>query len=515
MCSLCFCFFYSDSPNSYEEAIRCTNKKYWINAIKDELNNLYSNKIMTFVPKVPPGKNIISTKWVFATKRDSNNFIYKYKARLIARGFRQKWGIDYDLTYSPTLNIDSLKLIFALSAAFHWDIFQLDIKAAYLNAPLDKDIYTTIPKGDINFERGYWKLNKALYGLKQSGRQWYETIRKFLISNNFEQIKAEQCIFKYTVYNITKCIIGLYVDDMVIAGETKYIKEIITKIKRKFKISNCGPIEYILGIKVEKQNNSYIISQKSYIENMLDKFNINNTRKRKTPCTGDNDISENKKPFDKTTYKSAIGSLIYLSKCTRPEISFAVNKASRKCEQPTISDWNKVINILKYINSTKDYKIKYDGKGELVAYTDSDFAGDKTDRKSTSGGIILMGNSPICWISKKQSCVATSTAEAEYISTSESVKKILWLRNIIKEILNKKLNITIYTDNQASKCIMENGEINTKLKHIDVRYHFNRDNILKKRINLKYIDTENMLADILTKDSNGTKIQRFTNNIFI
>jgi len=126
-----------------------------------------------------------------------------------------------------------------------------------------------------------------------------------------------------------------------------------------------------------------------------------------------------------------------------------------------------------------------------------------------------MGKSPICWISKKQTCVATSTAEAEYISTSENVKKILWIRNIIKEILNKKLNITIYTDNQASKCIMENGEINTKLKHIDVRYHFNRDNILKKRINLKYIDTENMLADILTKDSNGAKILKFTNNIFI
>jgi len=114
---------YSDSTNSYDEAISCKNKNHWINAIKDELNNLYSNKIMTFFPKVPPGKNIISTKWVFATKKDSNNFMYKYKARLVARGFRQKWGIDYDLIYSPTLNIDSLKFIFALSAAFHWDIF--------------------------------------------------------------------------------------------------------------------------------------------------------------------------------------------------------------------------------------------------------------------------------------------------------------------------------------------------------------------------------------------------------
>ena len=115
-----------------------------------------------------------------------------------------------------------------------------------------------------------------------------------------------------------------------------------------------------------------------------------------------------------------------------------------------------------------------------------------------------------CW------SAATSTAEAEDISTSENIKKILWIRNIIKEILNKGITIKIYTDNQASKKIMENGEINTsKLKHISVRYHFNRDNIAKKKVKLEYIDTENMLADILTKDSNGPKIQKFTNNIFI
>jgi len=154
-------------------------------------------------------------------------------------------------------------------------------------------------------------------------------------------------------------------------------------------------------------------------------------------------------------------------------------------------------------------------RGSFVAYTDSDFAGCLEDRKFTSGGIILMGTSPICWLSKKQTSVATSTAEAEYISTSENIKKILWIRNIIKEILNKWITVKIYTDNQASKKIMENRETNTKLKHISVRYHFNRDNIAKKKVKLEYIDTENMLADILTKDSNGPKIQKFTNNIFI
>ena len=150
-------------PKTYSQAINCIDKHYWINAINDELNNLYSNNIMTFVKHVPYNKTIISTRWVFTIKTDSEGNIIKFKARLVARGFNQKFGIDYDLTYSPTLNIDCLKLLLAIAAKYKWSVHQLDIKAAYLNADLDHDIYVTIPPGDTNFGKGYWKLNKAYY----------------------------------------------------------------------------------------------------------------------------------------------------------------------------------------------------------------------------------------------------------------------------------------------------------------------------------------------------------------
>ena len=219
--------------------------------------------------KVPRNKNIISTKWVFSVKRDSNGKVSRYKARLVARGFRQKKGIDYQLTYSPTLNIDGLKFIIALAAKCKWNMYQLDIKAAYLNAPLDKDIYTNIPLGDSNFGGGYWKLNKALYGLKQSGRQWNKTIDKFLRKNNFKPLKSEPCIYIYRENKKTKCIIGLYVDDMVICGENSIISNIILIIKEKFKISNCEKINYILGIKIVQENFTYTISQENYVKNLL------------------------------------------------------------------------------------------------------------------------------------------------------------------------------------------------------------------------------------------------------
>jgi len=504
----------TDSPLTYNDAINRRDHKEWEKAIKDELENLYNNKIFTLVDHVPKGKNLITTKWVFTNKRDAENNIIKRKARVVARGFKQKKGIDFELTYSPTLNIDALKLIISLSSSLNWDIMQLDIKAAYLNAKLDTDIYITIPPGDPYFGRGYWKLNKALYGLRQSGRQWNITITDFLIEKGYKQLTSEKCIFGKFKNNRLTSIIGLYVDDMVITGEKEEIKNIIKKIKNNFKISKAEPINYILGIKVEKEDNKYYISQTGFIEKLLKSFNIQYTRKTYTPCVGDNTKSENDKPFNITTYKSAIGSLIYLSKCTRPDIAFAVSKAARNSEKPTISDWIKVTHILKYLNTTKHYKICYDGKGEILGYTDSDFAGDTKDRKSTSGNIILMGNSPICWTSKKQSIVATSTAEAEYVSTSECVKKVLWIRNILIELFNYNKPIKIYTDNVASKTNIENDEINPKLKHIAIKYFFNKDNIQKGKIKLEYIDTKNMLADIFTKYVNGPAMTKFANKVF-
>ena len=418
--------------------------------------------------------------------------------------------MDYDLTFAPTLSIDSLKLILALASESHFDV----IKAAYLNADLDKDIYVNVPEGDKNYKKGFWKLNKALYGLKQSGRQWNETITNFLKKTGFEQLKSEPCIFK----KVNKegkiiCIVGLYVDNMIITGINYEIKRTIKLIRKKYKMSNFGPINFLLGIKVDKHGYNYSISQLAYIENILSRFNVNNIRKAKTPCTGDNP-GENQEPFDKTTYKSALGSLIFLAKCTRPDIAYSVNKAARNTENPTHSDWKKVMNILKYLNSTKHYKVTYNETGEFAAYTDSDLGGDINDRKSTSGFIIVKGNNPICWGSKKQTTVATSTMEAEYIATTLCTKNALWIRNILIELINYNKPMKIYTDNMASKTTIENGQLNSKLKHINIKFYFNKDHIKNKNIILEYVSTDKMLADVLTKYVNGPKMTKFSNLIF-
>jgi len=304
------------------------------------------------------------------------------------------------------------------------------------------------------------------------------------------------------------------VDDLLITGIKYCINKIIKRIKKNFKVSKCSEADYILGINIEKENSSYVISQIQLINDILQKFKVKNIRKSKTPCSSISNSAKNNEPFDKTTFKSAVGSLIYLARCTRPDITYAVGKIARNSENPTIADWKMVINILKYLNYTKYYKIKYKGQGEIIAYTDADYAGDPKDRKSTSGYIILMNNDPICWQSKKQTVVATSTAEAEYIATAECTKKALWIRNILYEIFNIKKPIKIFTDNLASKTTIENGELNNKLKHIEIKFYFNKDNIKNNKIKLEYINTERMLADPLTKDFNGPKMTKFTDQIF-
>ena len=504
-----------DIPLTYKQAISCKHSKYWISAMKSEIKNFYDNDVMTFLKHLPRGAKPTSVKWVYSIKKDENGNLVKFKARLVARGFTQKKGVNYELTYSPTLSLDSLKLIIALASKFKWNLMQLDIKAAYLNAPLDKDIYIPVPPGDNNFGKGYWLLKKALYGLKQSGRQWHIHFTNFLNNNNFIQLLSEPCIFKKMVGGKVVCIIGIYVDDLLITGTKSQMNSIISKIKKNFKISKCSQAKYILGINIEKEKTNYSISQTLLIDEILQKFNITNIRKSKTPCTNEGKLSEkNNKPFDVTTFKSAVGSLIYLSRCTRPDIAYAVGRVARNSENPSIGDWKKVINIMKYLNYTKNYKITYKGQGEIIAYTDSDFAGDPKDRKSTSGYIIMMNNDPICWQSKKQTVVATSTAEAEYIATSECTKKVLWLRNIIYELFKIKKPFKILTDNLASKTAIENGELNNKLKHIQIKFYFNKDNIINNRIKLEYINSEKMLADPLTKNINGPQMSKYTDQIF-
>jgi len=468
---------------------------------------------MKIVNNIPKNAHIIDTKWVF-TKKENN----KRKARLVARGFQQVPGEDFIETYSPTIQADSLRLTVAIAAINNWKLRQMDIKAAYLNAELEEKIYIKIPEGDKNYKdkNKFWLLKKALYGLKQASRMWYKEISNFLISIAYKRYQTDYCLFgKYNKNNKLISLLTLYVDDILITGYDKEINYTCDFIKNKYKISKDTEANKIIGINIYKTKNGYKINQIDYINKIINKYNMNKTKEIKTPCRK---ISlkeqENSSPVNVKEYKSLLGALLYIAIKSRPDIAFAVNQASRFCENPTEVDYKALLQILQYLKGTKTNSIYYNRNNNFRGYSDSDFANDEKTRRSTSGYIFMLGESPISWKSQLQKIVTLSTAEAEYVSLTECVKQGMRFRNLFKEMINKDIKIKIMVDNKACIAIAQDTNSKGRCKHIDTRYKFIQEDIVNNKIVLEYINTEDMLADPLTKSIPGIKMTKFTDLIF-
>jgi len=502
-------------PTDYDDIQHLPDKEDWYNAIDEELNNMERLKVFSVIKNIPKNANIVSSKWIFKYKRNAEGNVIKRKARLVARGFTQEYGIDFYETFSPTLKQDSLRLIIALAVQYNFEIKQIDITAAYLNAPLSENIFMKPPKGHKAYNKCFLKLKKAIYGLKQSGLEWNKKLNSVLTSLNFHRLNSDPCIYKKVDHQKRiSCILAVYVDDIIIAGVPNEVSKIKNQIQKHFKIKDIGNIDFIIGIKFQKYKNGFVIHQKRYIIELLKEYKQYNLYPTQNMIP--NEINnQSPKKVDKTKYRSTIGKLLYLAISTRPDIIYAVGKCSRKSNNPTEQDWSNVIKILMYLKNTINYGIYFNKNNCIKAFSDADFAGDKSSRRSTSGYIIKIGSAPISWSSKLQHCVSTSTAESEYYSLCECSKQCVWLKNIMNELNQNIQSINIYVDNKATIQISKNNIINIKSKHIDIRYHFIRELIKKETIKITYIRSKENLADGLTKYLNNNALTYFRNNTLI
>jgi len=273
------------------------------------------NQINVFeiIEHIPKGTNIVSWAWLFKYKHDKNGNITKRKARLVARGFSQRFGIDYFYTFSPTLKLDSLHIIVVIAFQRNFKILQIDINASYLNAKLTEDIYMKPPEGYNNgSNQGYWKLKRALYSLIQAGRQWNDDLNNSLLEMNSRRLVSEPCI--YIKENETKemiCIITVYVYDILIIGKDKDVLFVKDQIQEKYKIKDIGEVDFVIKIKFEKVNDGYILHQREYLKELLRKYNlIRCNPTRNTKPLEDTNLRSNS--FKETTYWSTIGNLLYL-----------------------------------------------------------------------------------------------------------------------------------------------------------------------------------------------------------
>jgi hypothetical protein len=521
-----------DIPMTYTEALESSEKLKWNEAINEELYAHHKNGTWVTV-KRNDNMNVIGCKWVFTKKRDSYGNVCRYKARLVAKGFNQQYGIDYTETFAPVLKYKSLRIILVLSVIYQTELEQLDVKTAFLNASVSEDIYVSIPEG-MNMNEDYvLKLKKALYGIKQAPREWNQEITKFLLNLGYVACKKDACLYIKISKNNNIIVVGLFVDDMLVLyfrNDRDEWKNDKRKLKEKYDLTEMGQVKQILGMRVTKlNNNSLMLDQALYVNDKLKMFGFDNAKHVSTPEVEMRKMIGTKIMRDDSIYESdnnesdlsdseintcrvEIGSLIYASVSTRPDITHATNIVSRYMTNPTKMSVVMIKRILRYLAGVPHLGLIYDNKsnnsdGEVIisGYCDADWGGDLVDRKSTTGYCTFINNNLISWNSKKQRTVALSSTEAEYMAINEVAKELMWLRIILKEMNVKvKTPSILYVDNQSAIKISENDTEHDRTKHIDIRYYFIRDLISSGEMKLRWVSTGEQLADIFTKPLGGT-----------
>ena len=309
--------------------------------------------------------------------------------------------------------------------------------------------------------------------------------------------------------------IAVYVDDIILAGKSnKKIKTVKEMLATRFEVKDMGLLHYFVGVIIvqDPAKGSVWIGQPTHATTLLERFGMENAKSVKTPVSCGSQLvkaRDSDKPANQTLYQSAVGCLLYLSTRTRPDIAYAVNNVAKYCSNPTEEHWTAVKRILRYVKGTRDLGLLYtnDEPKECVGYSDADWGGDADDRKSTSGFLFQIGGTAVTWKSKKQNCVALSTAEAEYMALTSAAQEAIWMRELTTELGKEPTKSTvIYEDNQSAICMARNPQFHGRTKHIGIKYHYIREQVNNKKVELKYCPTEDMIADALTK---GLSRERF------
>lgn len=500
-------------PTSFKDAMKRDDKDEWKMAMNDELKSIDENKTWNLVD-LPAGRAAIGSKWVFKKKLDNSGNVSRYKARLVAQGFNQKFGTDYDEVFAPVARPTTFRILLAVAAKRKYTVRHYDIKTAFLNGKLDEEIFMKQPPG---FEIGskVCKLNKSLYGLKQAARQWNNEINRVLMSCGCKQSETDKCLYTYKMGEEVAYVI-IHVDDLLIAGShMKVIQYIVNEIKKEFEIKDLGDVKQFLGIDIIKEENgNYLIGQTKYIDKVVEAAGQQDAKISSIPIdVGYDKMQGDEKLDDNGEYRKLIGMLLYISTNTRPDIAASVSILSQKMSCPTKLDLNEVKRVCRYLKGTRRMKLKVSDSGselKLTAFSDANWAENRIDRKSNSGYICMMGEGTISWCCRKQSCVSLSSTEAEYIALAETCQEVTWLREIFKDFsIDNKTPTMINEDNQSCIKMVDRQKFSNRTKHVDTKYHFIHDLKEKGVIDLQYCPTEENTADMLTKPLSRIKLAKF------
>ncbi|KAK1413623.1 hypothetical protein QVD17_35399 [Tagetes erecta] len=398
-----------DAPANYKSAISNLKSAKWLEAINAEMQSMRENQVWNLV-ELPPESRAIGSKWLFKRKPDMHGKVHTYKARLVAKGYTQIEGIDYEETFSPVAMIKSIRILLAIAAYYDYEIWQMDVKTAFLNGHLSEDVYMVQPEGfvDPKYPKRVCKLKKSIYGLKQASRSWNLRFDQKFKEFGFVKNEDEPCVYRKASGSSISFFI-LYVDDILIIGNNiPMLNEVKQWLGSCFAMKDLGEAAYILGIRIYRNRSKRLL--------WLNQRTVLN--KSQSPST---DIET--KRMEAVPYASAIGSIMYAMLCTRPDVSCALSMTSRYQQSPGMAHWTAVKNILKYLRRTKDMSLTFGGVEEELTvrcYTDASFQTDRDNSRSQLWFMFTLNGEAVSWKSSKQSVVADSTTESEYIAALDT-----------------------------------------------------------------------------------------------
>lgn len=479
-------------------------------AKRDEMASMAENGVWTLVPRDECLSRVIGVKWV-CNMKDLPDGSQKAKARLVAQGHRQREGIDFQEIFAPVVKLESIRYILARACVSKMRLAQGDVKTAFLTSPIgtDENIYVEQPKGFVQSGKEDYvcKLNKAIYGLHQSPRLFYRHILSKLTAFGFEKTPADPSVF-IRQSERGKVILALYVDDSLIAADTdELVQETKAMLDTEFQMKWTDDPKVLLGIEIERSpDGSITLSQRKFAKEILEQFGMLNANTVKTPIdqvipaysSGAAPPADTRFPF-----REFIGKANYLARGTRPDLAFAISHLASFSSSFQETQWKACERVMKYIRGTIDMSIAYSPSGnvEVLGYSDADHAADPGDRRSIGAYVFTLASGPISWSSKKQSTVALSSTEAEYMAMGEAGKEALWLKKLDKGLGfdEDREYVRIFEDNEPAIALAKNDSHHGRTKHLDTQHHAIRQWVETGVIRLEWLSTKRMIADLLTK----------------
>ncbi|SGZ29881.1 BQ5605_C053g12604 [Microbotryum silenes-dioicae] len=492
-------------PSNYEEAMASPEADKWIAAIKAELDAMARHQVL-IDSDLPSGARALGSKWVFTRKENAQGEVTRYKARLVAQGFAQRPGIDYNETFAPVARPSTMLSLVGTAAAQGLFLEQFDFDSAFLNGTMTEMGYMKYPKGWDRPQTGQaLRLVKSMYGTKQAPREWNAAVNSLMVERGYKRSDADSCLYVKRV-DEKFIYITLYVDDgMVASNDQEFLDSEIEAFNKVYKLKRLGPVKLFLGLEFERTSDYIFVHQSKYIRDLVAMYGGGSVSKHpvKVPMEPRSDVEHSTDPFDDVAlYQSAVGALQYAAHRARPDIVTSVRAAASKVSAPTQADWIAVKRIIRYLQGTVDWGLKFNHGGSTVfeLYSDASWGDDMSTGKSIGAFVSILAGAAISWQSKQQLMVATSTTEAEILAASAAAKEAMWLRRLAADLeLEQPKATLIWEDNQAVIAIALNPAHHGRTKHYNVHHFYIRERVTAGDIRIKYCKTGAMTADILTK----------------